>query len=455
MAALPHLFAVSVVIPTRNRRAPVHRLLSALAADHGAPAFEVILVDDGSTDDTIASVQRLVVPFSLRVISQRSSGPAAARNAGAHAARGEVLLFLDDDVEPQAGTIAAHTTFHAAHPDVLGLGDLPPVVTDTSFFGTILRGWWEAMLVEIRQPGHRFGFRNVLTGHLSIRREQFLALGGFDAELRCHEDWEFGYRAMLAGLRLRFVPGALALHHETSSLAKALTRKFDEGVADVQLVSKHPELGRSLPLSWFPASRKARVMRRLAWVPAAGDAIAAVMLAALPLYESVKLRFRWRATLELVLGYWYWRGVASRVRDRHAVVPLATAVTDDVVHQRVDLAGGLARAGARLDAVRPAAASLYYRRRWIGTIQAVPGFEPLGATHLRSMLSGPFRPWLMAALRAEDAVPEILRAPSTDAGGRVADVRAPLMRDEDAPAKSGIRFDVQHRPAVPPVHDVA
>jgi len=207
-------------VPTRNRRESLQRLLHALATDATAPAFEVVVVDDGSTDGTAETLSQLRLPYPLTIVEQADGGPACARNAGAQVARGQVLLFLDDDVEPLPGTVAAHARFHADDDRRIGIGDLPPVLAQASFFDNIVRGWWETMLIEIRRPGHRFKLQNLLTGHVSIHRLRFTALGGFDPELRCHEDWEFGYRALAADLEMRLVPGAVARHHETTTWPK-------------------------------------------------------------------------------------------------------------------------------------------------------------------------------------------------------------------------------------------
>jgi glycosyltransferase involved in cell wall biosynthesis len=450
---------ISVVIPTRNRQEPVQRLLRALADDVSAPPFEVIVVDDGSADGTADALRQLVLPYPLTIIEERGNGPASARNAGARAARADILLFLDDDVEPLPGTVAAHAECHRADESVIGIGDLPPVVGDVSFFGIILRGWWEMMLLDMRRPGHRFGMQNLLTGHVSIRRARFDGLGGFDPALRCHEDWEFGYRALVAGLRLQFVPGAIARHHETTDLARAFQRKFDEGMADIQLTQRHPELAVAFPFARPVTSRKARLLVRLTFgAPRAAAWTARQLERLLPAYERVKLRFRWRQTLELLLVHHYWRGVSSVLPDRRAVSALSAAAGEPAAPAIVDLADGVAAAARRVDALRPAALVLRFGDDVIGAIPASPALEPLRGAHLGPLLAGWLRTPYLRALIRRGLVPAELRAaapPLPEATRDVTRPGPPLVRDEELSAQRAPGLDVQHRPAVPPVHDVA
>jgi len=403
---------ISVVVPTRNRRGSLTRLLDVLAADAAhSPDFEVIVVDDGSTDDTVSSIRNAPWPFPLRVLEQHGSGAAIARNAGARAASGEILLFLDDDVEPQGRLLAAHAAIHAASSDVVGLGDLPPVAGDT-FLGVMLRAWWEAMLSGVRRPGHRFSYRDLLSGHLSLRRAQFERLRGFDESLCCREDYEFGTRAIAAGLLLIFVPEAVARHHDSTDLAKTFGRKFEEGRADVQLLRRHPPLGPSLPLAWTgERPRLERALIRLAWTaPVCGDAAVTVITRLLPLFERLKLRWRWRGLLDSVLSYWYWRGVAKAVESRNALEAMLAAGAAQEAPVTIDLANGVEAAEERLEAERPRSARLMFGDRTIGIVPDVPGSEPLRREHLRAILGDDLRQQYLRVLIAAGIAPAQLVA---------------------------------------------
>ena len=381
---------LTVVVPTHNRREAVLRLLDALTRQDVPPStFQVVVAVDGSTDDTTQALQQRAYPFCLDVLDRPSQGPAAARNEGARRAAGRILLFLDDDVQPDAHLVSAHLALHAESTNIIGIGLLTPVVETESLFGRILRYWWTMMQESISGPGHRFSFKDLLSGHFSIERTRFDELGGFDATLRCHEDYEFGFRALQAGMDFRFAAGTDAFHHDDSTMDKALRRKFEEGVADVVLGRRYPALVDGLPFAWQGrTSRKERVARKVAWsAPRLGDVLAWIMQRALPVFEAASLRFRWRAVLELLLDYWYWRGVAAVLHRPDELRALLAKATPGPAPMTVDLASGFVAAEAVLDAHRPAAAHLVIGEDLVATVPAYAGYERLRGAHLRPLLA--------------------------------------------------------------------
>ncbi|HEX3596477.1 MAG TPA: glycosyltransferase family A protein, partial [Polyangiaceae bacterium] len=106
-------FELSVVMPTYNRKARLLRVLSALGRQTAdTKHFEVVIVDDGSTDGTSDAVRATSHPFALRLLQQKNGGPARARNTGVDAASGKLILFLDDDVEPLPELVGEHLSSH-------------------------------------------------------------------------------------------------------------------------------------------------------------------------------------------------------------------------------------------------------------------------------------------------------------------------------------------------------
>jgi glycosyltransferase involved in cell wall biosynthesis len=402
---------VSIVVPTHNRAARLTASLGALARqDWPADALEAIIVADGCTDGTADVLASWLPPFNARVIQQAAGGPAVARNRGAAEARGQYLIFLDDDIEASPGLVRGHLETHAGTTGQVVIGYLPARVHDADFFSIALRGWWDQMFQAMWRPGHRFTFRDLLSGNFSVERALFEAVGGFETQLQCHEDYELGLRLLEAGARFRFAPGAVGIHDERTDLPTALRRKFEEGRADVWLLARRPHLFSALPLNYIQF-RSSRRRRLLCWLaassPRAGDALAWVLRQRLRLYERLRLRFRWRELLEDLLVYWYWRGLiveggppdlAAMRRRAAAQVP---AVAD------LDLAEGLDAAARRLDRERPAAVRLRHGPHLIGDVPAAPGAEDLRGEHLRLLLAEPLVDGYVRALALAGELPPV------------------------------------------------
>jgi glycosyltransferase involved in cell wall biosynthesis len=225
----------SVITPTYNRREGLARLLAALEreAPH-SPAFEAVVVVDGSTDGTQAMLAGAQTTYPLRVLEQANAGPAAARNRAIEAARGDVLVFLDDDVLPSPGLIARHSQLHADDPRAVATGPmLPPP-------GTPLAPWleWEAATLQKQYDAMQAGLwkpspRQFYTANASLRREHALAVHGFDESFRRAEDVELAYRLADRGLRFYFLPDAVVLHQPDRTLAGWQRVAYDYGRYDV------------------------------------------------------------------------------------------------------------------------------------------------------------------------------------------------------------------------------
>src|SRR5205085_3656137 len=95
-------------------------------------SFEVVVVDDGSEDGTIDAVQRVAqsMSYTLRLVEQPHLGPAEARNAGVAAASGRLIIFLDDDVIPDARLLEEHVGAHADATDLVVVGPMSPPAAD-------------------------------------------------------------------------------------------------------------------------------------------------------------------------------------------------------------------------------------------------------------------------------------------------------------------------------------
>jgi glycosyltransferase involved in cell wall biosynthesis len=425
---------LSVVVPTHQRRDSVVRLIGAL--QHGGLApdrFEAVVVIDGSTDGTADALSALSPPFVLRVLEQSPAGGAArARNAGAGAARGALLLFMDDDIEPLPGCLAEHARAHEAHRSALG--DTEPLVligapipvrsTTDGFHERAIWGWWEQQFERLASPAHRWRYDDVYSGVFSMPASLFADVGGFETGLpsSCRDDSEIGLRLIARGARLAFSRSAGGLHHETRDRARLIQRKIAEGQADVMLARLHPELWTSLRVSWpeAPAASGLGLLRRLAFdAPRAGDVAVRVCGVLLGVVERWRLRGLWRQLNAATMYYWYWRGVQLAIGDRGALSELgAQAAAGARVNEAlvtIDLHDGVEAASALVDRKRPAALRVRYDGLPVGDVPAIAGAEPLRGAHLRTALDRLAEP-LLAAL----ALTELASGRATDGGSGAA-----------------------------------
>ncbi len=249
--------SLSVVIPSAGRRQMLEQVLAGLGRQcYPVERFETVVVLDGATDDSAEMLASVDVPFRLRVLELAKGGVGAARNAGVRAAGEPVIHFLDDDIVPEPGCLAAHA---AAHQERGGgrvaLGYCPPV-PDGGWWGQMACAWWEDHYRRKGEPGHCWSHVDFTTGNSSLARELLLELGGFDEQFRVrHEDWELAVRLLERGVTFGYYPSTLAWHHLDLRLATAVERQRREGSDDVVLARLHPEIGVQLPLASYGGGR--------------------------------------------------------------------------------------------------------------------------------------------------------------------------------------------------------
>jgi glycosyltransferase involved in cell wall biosynthesis/peptidoglycan/xylan/chitin deacetylase (PgdA/CDA1 family) len=240
----------SVVIPTHERRQTVLRNVAALDRQSFRD-FEAIVVVDGSADGSGEALRGLDVSFPLTVIEQENRGVATARTAGAAAARGEVLLFIDDDMEAAPEMLAEHERSHSEGYDFV-LGDLPLHPDSPRNLLSWGVGYWASSRRErLEAAGNELGLDDLLTGQVSVSRQAFDAVGGFDAGftrdgLVPGGDMDFGYRVIKAGYRATFNPRAVTYQYYDVDPGDYLRRAFDIGSSEQELVVKHPEQAKRL-----------------------------------------------------------------------------------------------------------------------------------------------------------------------------------------------------------------
>jgi glycosyltransferase involved in cell wall biosynthesis len=246
----------SVVIPTYNRRKILEKCLTALehqqfSANSPICDYEVILVDDGSTDDTLAwlAAQGDRLPH-LRLYQQHHQGPAAARNLGVTHAKGDTIVFIDSDLVVTEGFLEAHA--HALqqgqqqHHRVFTYG----AVIDTNNYDNPTSEPYK--LTD-------FSAAYFATGNVAIARHWLEEAGLFDTQFHLYgwEDLELGVRLKKLGLKLIKCPAAAGYHWHPpftlDRLPSAIDREIQRGRMGVLFYQKHPtwEVRLMIQMTWL------------------------------------------------------------------------------------------------------------------------------------------------------------------------------------------------------------
>ncbi len=223
---------ISIVVATWNRRQTLERTLSHLQNQSlSADRFELIVVDDGSTDGTgemIAAIQPQL-EFPVRYFWHPNRGPGYSQNVGIQNAKHDLILLLADDIWPTPGMLAAHLKSHEHHPQchIAVLGD---VVPSPDLPRTAIHRVWDPF-----QYG-RFRGNVELDGiyfhacNISVKKAFLLAHGLFkERQAAAHEDIELGYRLSRQGLRIVFEETALAHHYHPETLEGICRRAYERG----------------------------------------------------------------------------------------------------------------------------------------------------------------------------------------------------------------------------------
>ncbi|HEY2474937.1 MAG TPA: glycosyltransferase [Candidatus Cybelea sp.] len=228
-----HWPSISVIVCAYNARSTIRQCLDALArVDY--PDFEVIVVDDGSTDGTGA----IAGEYAVRLISTPNRGLSNARNTGLETACGEIVAYLDSDAYPDPDWLKY---LGAAFDDseFAGIGGpnlAPPGLGKTADCFDNAPGGPVHVLLSDREAEHIPGC------NMAFRRKRLSAIGGFDPALRvAGDDVDVCWRLQARGWKLGFSPGALVWHHRRTTLRSYWKQQRGYGRAEALLERKWPE----------------------------------------------------------------------------------------------------------------------------------------------------------------------------------------------------------------------
>lgn len=311
---------ISVVIPTYQRCASVRRTLEALTQQTlAATEYEVIVAIDGSDDGTKEMIDGFQAPYRLHAVWQPNRGRAAARNAGIHLARGDLVVFLDDDMEPAPGFLFAHREAHPPGPRRAVVGPAP-ILADASSPPIVhyRRSGMSAHQDRLAQPGYTLGFRDIYTGNLSLSRSVLIEVGGFDETFRLygHEDYELALRLLRVGVSLLYSPQAVAYQRYDKDFAALAHDCTARGRTAVLFARKHPDVASSLKLATYDeGSLASRLLRSaMLWLTDRLPGFPDWVVRATGWLERRRPR-RLYGYYTFALDYFFWAGARAAFRE--------------------------------------------------------------------------------------------------------------------------------------------
>ncbi|MDI6765220.1 MAG: glycosyltransferase [Bacteroidota bacterium] len=240
-------FLVSIIIPTYNRRDILFKCLEVLSKQVFYGSFEVLVIDDGSTDQTAELLnQRLLdYPYSLRSYEQKKKGPAAARNIGISVAKGEIIIFLGDDTLVSERFIQEHYLWQIEKYPSIQTAILGRIEWDSSLEIT--------PLMEFLNRGPQFNFPSIeqkiivdfnyfVSSNISLKRE-FIKDMFFDESFSgaAWEDVEYAFRLSRHGMKIYYNKNAVCFHHHPTDMESLIKRSYFVGKNLKLLHTKWPE----------------------------------------------------------------------------------------------------------------------------------------------------------------------------------------------------------------------
>jgi cellulose synthase/poly-beta-1,6-N-acetylglucosamine synthase-like glycosyltransferase len=244
--------SVSIIIPTFNGAPRIGNCLDAVLKQTAGQDAEILVVNDGSTDNTAD----VVAGYSgVRLITQSNAGPAAARNHGALEARGTIILFTDDDCVPMPEWLTAMIE-PFKDPNIVGVKGVYRTRQKRLVARFVQIEYEDKYRVMSDVPHIDF----IDTYSAGFRRDRFLEMNGYDIRfpVACAEDVELSFRMSARGWTMKFVPAAIVYHTHPDTLWKYLKKKYKFAFWRVLAVYKN--LNKTLKDSHTPQLMKLQLL---------------------------------------------------------------------------------------------------------------------------------------------------------------------------------------------------
>jgi glycosyltransferase involved in cell wall biosynthesis len=293
---------VSVVIPTFNRADLLARTIDRIEQQTlSHDLYEVLVIDNDSSDQTqTVLAQKSQAYPNLKSFSQSKRGAAATRNVGIRAAQGDIILFIDDDIQAEPNLVEAHWKYHQDHPR-------------SSIIGALVTPWndsKDAFLRYLRDRGilnpysiacGPMDFSYYHTGNVSTARSVLLDVDGFNEQFAIYgmEDIELGYRLEKQGSRMVHGPDAKGVHQYFPTYGQFVQRCEQAGYSLGKMIELHPEL-RS---RFVENGKRTRLLKRVHHLYRIFSTAASPFTKALTLWEERRGTGRVSSLLD---NHYYW-----------------------------------------------------------------------------------------------------------------------------------------------------
>lgn len=311
------MLKVSIVIPTFQRCNSVKRAMTALNTQTFPPDdYEVIVSIDGSEDGTREMVDHFSSPYKLRSIWAPNSGRASACNRGIREAGGEILIILDDDMEPSPELVEAHYSVHSASSKLGVIGAAPIIIDQSSTLAAryIAAEFNSRLKNKMSDSNYKFQLWDFYGGNFSIPRNVFIEAGTFNESFKIYgyEDIELAQRLAKHGVNFVYNPDALCAQYYEEDFRGLAEKTINSGKSAVSLVSMHPETFSELKFREYNFTgwkwRSLRIF--LIWssilIPPTTNAV--IFLIQLIEKSNPKIQ---KKLYSLALDYFFWLGVWS------------------------------------------------------------------------------------------------------------------------------------------------
>jgi len=227
------MMKISVIIPAYNAHKTIQKCLEGVLSQKTNNEYEVIVVDDGSSDDTVKIIEK----FPVRLIKQKHQGPAKARNLGAKKSKGNIIIFTDSDCIPPENWLK-ELTKPFSDSEIVGVSGTYKTKNKEKILAR-LEGYQIEERHEKMKMMDKIDF--VGTFNCAYRKNIFFKYGGFNTKFKTSsgEDPDLSFKIYKGGYKIIFQPTAFVYHYHVDSLTKYLKQKFWRAYWRILLYSRH------------------------------------------------------------------------------------------------------------------------------------------------------------------------------------------------------------------------